>query len=106
MRGETHTSSSCGTRANLCRRTGHLEQRLAEPLCDAAVYLSARQHWVDEWPAVVDREEPINGDIAGCGVDLDNGDIGAERKSEFLGVVENPRSSSPGSRPGGMSGTK
>ena len=66
--------------------TGALEQRLAESLCDAAVYLSARQQWVDQRPAVVDREEPLDGDVAGRGVDLDNGDVGAEREREFLGL--------------------
>ena len=69
---------------------GALEQRLAEPLGDAAVYLSTRQQWVEQRPAVVDREEPVNGDVAGRGVDLDHGDVGAEREREFLGLVEDP----------------
>jgi hypothetical protein len=59
-------------------------------LGDAAVYLSTRQQWVEQRPAVVDREEPVNGDVAGRGVHLDHGDVGAEREREFLGLIEDP----------------
>ena len=43
-----------------------------------------------ERPAVVDREEPVDVDVAGRGVDVDDDDVGAEREREPLRIVEDP----------------
>src|SRR6266516_2380360 len=69
---------------------GALEQRLAEPLRDAAVYLPPRKQRVDQGPAIVDREELADGDIPGRDVDVDDGDVGPERERDSLGIVEDP----------------
>src|SRR5215475_13783051 len=67
---------------------GALQQRLAEPLRDAAVYLPPRDQRVDQGPAIVDREEPVDGDVPGRDVDVDDRDVGPERERQSLGIVE------------------
>src|SRR5262249_38976009 len=42
----------------------------------------------DQRAAIVDREEPVDDNIAGRDIDVDDGDIGAERERESLRIVE------------------
>ena len=50
------------------------------PVRDAAVHLALGDQRVDERPGVVDADEPLQLDAAGLGVDLDDGDVRAERE--------------------------
>ena len=57
-----------------------LEQRLRRALGDAAVDLALEQHRVEHRAGVVARDVAQVADLAGLGVDLDDGDVAAERE--------------------------
>ena len=57
-----------------------LVERLRDAGRDAAVHLALRDQRVDQRAGVVDGDEPQQLDRAGLGVDLDDGDVGAERE--------------------------
>ena len=58
-----------------------LEERLADPLDDAAVNLAFEQKRVDGAAEIVDDGVALDGDDAGMGVDLDLDDVAAVGKS-------------------------
>ena len=57
-----------------------LEERLPDAGRDAAVHLALGDQRVHDVARVVDRDEAAELDLAGLGVDLDGGDVGAERE--------------------------
>ena len=66
-----------------------LPQRLRDPRCEAAVHLPVDEQRVEDAPAVVDRDVTQRHHHAGVGVDLDDGDVRAERerRARLLEVV-------------------
>ena len=68
-----------------------LVQRLRDRLRDAAVHLALDDHRVDDVAAVVDRGVALDRDLAGLAVDLDLGDVRAEREREVRRVEERRR---------------
>ena len=64
------------------------EQRLADALLDAAMYLPLHDHWIDDLTEIIHRHELRNGHDAGLGIDLDFRDVRARREREVLRVVE------------------
>ena len=68
-----------------------LVERLRDRLHDAAVHLALDDHRVDHVAAVVDRRVALDRDLARLAVDLDLGDVRAEREREVGRVVERRR---------------
>ena len=64
------------------------EQRLGDALGDAAVHLAFRQQRVDERAGVVDRDVLAQPHRTRLGVDLDDGDVGAERERRHRRVED------------------
>ena len=52
------------------------------------MHLSFGDHGVDDAPGVVDRDEAPELDLAGLGVDLDDGDVRAEGERRRPGVED------------------
>ena len=65
-----------------------LEQRLADPLGDAAVDLALDDHRVDDGADVVDGPEADDLDAAGLRIDLDLADMGAVAEGEARRIVD------------------
>ena len=65
-----------------------LHQGLADALDDAAMDLALDDHRVDHRAEVVDGQVAVEPDDAGLGIDLDLGDMGADRPGEVVGFVE------------------
>ena len=63
-----------------------LEQRLGRALGDAAVDLALEQQRVEHPAGVVAGDVAEGADLAGLGVDLDDGDVGAERERRAGGL--------------------
>lgn len=67
---------------------GAFEQRLAQTLGDAAVYLAFDDHRIDDVAEVVDRDELNDRGLAGFRIDLDLAHIRAGRIREVGRIVE------------------
>jgi hypothetical protein len=65
-----------------------LEERLADGVHDAAVDLPVDEQGVDRIAAVVDRDVADQLGLAGLGIDVDHGRVGAEREHEVVGLPE------------------
>src|SRR6185312_17198529 len=65
-----------------------LVEGLRDGLRDAAVHLPVDDHRIDHVAAVVDRRVALDYDLARLAVDLDLGDVRAEREREVRRVVE------------------
>ena len=74
---------------------GALVERLADALDGAAVHLPGDQQRADDPAAVVHRDHALQRDVARLAVDLDDGDVGAERQGE-VGRLEGRRRLEPG----------
>ena len=91
-----------------------LVQRAADALRDPAVHLAADDHRVDQRPAVVHHAVPVDGDLAGVRIDLDDrgvhagGEGGPRRRVVVAGLqarARRPRRPAARSgRPGGRTG--
>ena len=78
-----------------------LEQRLRDALRDAAVLLARDEQRVEDPAAVVDRDVAEQLDAAGLAVDLDDGDVRAEREGRVALVEVELVRRAPGSMPVG-----
>ncbi|CAB4882202.1 unannotated protein [freshwater metagenome] len=66
-----------------------LEQRLGDALCDTAVLLASNKHRVEDTTAVIHGEVVDEACVTGLFVDLDDGDVRAERVGGVaLGEIE------------------
>ncbi len=75
--------NDAGEQLSLRVVSAKLPQRLADPLCDAAMGLSVHHHRIDRAADIVDRGVIDELQRAGLRVDLDLADVGAVREAEL-----------------------